>query len=80
MFFKRAFMRITAGILTVTALASPALAAAGVTNTGSSKLNLRAEASTSAAVVTKVPGGSSVEVLNTDTAGWYQISFSGMTG
>ena len=80
MFFKRAVMRITAGILTVSALASPALAVAGVTNTGSSKLNLRAEASTSAAVVTKVPGGSTVEVLNTDLNGWYQISYSGMTG
>ena len=80
MFFKRAFMLITAGIMTVTALDSPPLAAAGVTNTGSSKLNLRAEASTSAAVVTKVPGGSTVEVLNTDLNGWYQISYSGLTG
>ena len=80
MFFKRAAMRLTAGILTVTALVSPALAVAGVTNTGSSKLNLRAEASTSAAVVTKVPGGSTVEVLNTDLNGWYQISYSGKTG
>ena len=80
MFFKRAAMRITAGILTVSALTSPALAVAGVTNTGSSKLNLRAETSTSAAVVTKVPGGSTVDVLNTDLNGWYQISYSGMTG
>lgn len=80
MFFKRTVKRITAGILTAAALASPALAVAGVTNTGSSKLNLRAEASTTAAIVTKVPGGSSVEVLNTDLNGWYQISYSGMTG
>jgi cell wall-associated NlpC family hydrolase len=80
MFFKRVAMRITAGILTAAVLASPALAVAGVTNTGSSKLNLRAEASTTAAIVTKVPGGSSVEVLNTDLNGWYQISYSGMTG
>ena len=80
MSFKRALMRITAGILTVSALASPALAVAGVTNTGASKLNLRAEAATSSAVLTKIPGGSTVDVLNTELNGWYQISFSGMTG
>jgi len=80
MFFKNAAMRFTAGVLIASAMAAPALAVAGVTNTGSSKLNLRAQASSSSSVVTKIPGGSSVEVLNTDTAGWYQISFSGMTG
>ena len=80
MFFKRTVMRITAAVLTVSTLAAPALAVAGVTNTGSSKLNLRASATSSSSVLAKIPGGSSVEVLNTDTAGWYQISFSGMTG
>lgn len=80
MSFKNLAMRLTAGILCVTAMAAPALAVAGTVNTGSSKLNLRAEASTASSVVTKIPGGSSVEVLNTDTTGWYQISFSGMTG
>jgi cell wall-associated NlpC family hydrolase len=53
---------------------------AGTTNTGASKLNMRAQASASAAILTKIPGGSTVEVLNTETSGWYQISFSGMTG
>lgn len=80
MFFKRVVMRITAGILTVSALAAPAMAVQGVTNTGSSKLNLRAEASAAGSALTKIPGGSTVEVLNTDLNGWYQISFSGMTG
>lgn len=80
MFFKRVVMRITAGILAVSALAAPAMAAQGVTNTGSSKLNLRAEAATASSVLTKIPGGSSVEVLNTDLNGWYQVSYSGMTG
>lgn len=80
MSFKNLAMRLTAGILCVTAMAAPALAVAGTVNTGSSKLNLRAEASTASSVVTKIPGGSSVEVLNTNTVGWYQISFSGMTG
>ena len=80
MFFKRTVMRITAAVLTISTLASPALAVAGVTNTGTSKLNLRAKATSSSSVLTKIPGGSSVEVLNTDTEGWYQISFSGMTG
>ncbi len=80
MFFKRAAMRLTAGILTISTLASPALAVAGVTNTGSSKLNLRAQAATSSAVLTKIPGSSTVEVLSTDTAGWYQVTFDGKTG
>lgn len=80
MSFKRALMRITAGILTVSTLTAPALAVAGVTNTGSSKLNLRAQAATNSSVLTKIPGGSTVEVLNTELNGWYQISFSGMSG
>lgn len=80
MCFKRAAMRITAGILTLSTLASPALALTGVTNTGTSKLNMRAKAASGSSILTKIPGGSSVEVLSTDTAGWYQISFSGLTG
>ena len=55
MFFKRVVMRITAGVLAVSALAAPAMAAHGVTNTGSSKLNLRAEAATASSVLTKIP-------------------------
>ena len=80
MFSKHALKRLAAGILCVNTMIAPALAVAGVTNTGSSKLNMRAQASSAASVLTKIPGGSSVEVLSTDTAGWYQISFSGMTG
>ena len=80
MFFKTAVMRFTAGVLALSTMAVPALAVAGVTNTGSSKLNLRAQASSASSVLTKIPGGSNVEVLSTETAGWYQISFSGMTG
>ena len=80
MFSKHALKRLAAGFLCVSTMIAPALAVAGVTNTGSSKLNMRAQASSAASVVTKIPGGSTVEVLNTDTAGWYQISFSGMTG
>lgn len=80
MFYKHAVKRLAAGILCVSTMIAPALAVAGVTNTGSSKLNLRAQASSGSSVLTKIPGGSSVEVLNTDIPGWYQISFSGMTG
>ena len=80
MFSKNALKRLAAGILCINTMIAPALAVAGVTNTGSSKLNMRAQASSAASVLTKIPSGSSVEVLNTDTAGWYQISFSGMTG
>ena len=80
MFFKSAAMRLTAGILALSAMAIPALAVGGVINTGSSNLNLRAQADTDSEIVTKIPGGSAVEVLNTAGDGWYQISFSGMSG
>ena len=80
MFYKHAVKRLAAGILCVSTMIAPALAVAGVTNTGSSKLNLRAQASSGSSVLAKIPGGSTVEVLSTDTSGWYQISFSGMTG
>ena len=80
MFSKNALKRLAAGILCVSTMIAPALAVTGVTNTGSSKLNMRAQASSAASVVTKIPGGSTVEVLSTDTADWYQISFSGMSG
>ena len=80
MFSKNAVKRLAAGILCVSTMIAPALAVAGTTNTGASKLNMRAQASASAAILTKIPGGSTVEVLNTETSGWYQISFSGMTG
>ena len=80
MFLKNAAMRLTAAVLCVSAMAVPALAVSGTVNTGSDKLNLRASASTASAVLTKLSGGSTVEVIGTDTAGWYQVSFSGMTG
>jgi len=80
MFFKSAAMRLTAGILALSTMAAPVLAVGGVINTGSSNLNLRSEADASSAVVTKIPGGSTVEVLDTAPDGWYQVSFSGMNG
>lgn len=78
--FKHAVMRFTAAVLSVSALVSPALAVAGTVNTGADKLNLRAQAAADSSVLTRIPGGSTVEVLNTDANGWYQVSFSGMTG
>ena len=80
MFCKHAVKRLAAGILCVSTMIAPALAVAGVTNTGSSKLNLRAQAASSSAVLTKIPGGSTVDVLNSDIPGWYHVSFAGMTG
>jgi hypothetical protein len=68
MFFKSAVMRLTAGILAVSALTAPAFAVGGVINTGSSNLNMRAEADASSAVVTKIPGGSTVVLYLGQTA------------
>ncbi len=80
MFFKNMAMHLTACVLSVSAMVVPALAVGGVTNTGADKLNLRADATTTSSVLAKIPGGSAVEVLNTYTDGWFQVSFSGMTG
>ena len=80
MFSKTAFKRLAAGLLCVSTMIGPVLAATGTVNTGASKLNLRAKASTSAAVLTKIPGGSTVEVLGSPAAGWYQISYGDKTG
>ena len=66
-------VRLTAGLLLITTMAVPALAATGTVKTGGSTLRVRAQANTSCAVLTKLRDGTKVEVLETAANGWYKI-------
>ncbi len=48
--------------------------------TDSGALNMRADRATGAALVTKIPKGSLVAVLDTSDAAWWRISYTGKTG
>lgn len=78
--FKGIASRLTAGMLLVSALVTPALAATGTVNTEGSSLRLRSETSTDSSVLTKLPHGSQVDVIDQPEAGWYQVSYKGTTG
>lgn len=77
---KRTASRLTASLLLAASLVSPALAATGTVNTEGSSLRLRSEASTDSSVLTKLPHGTQVDVLDQSVAGWYQVSYKGATG
>lgn len=78
--FKRTASRLTAGLLLVSALITPALAATGTVNTQGSALRLRSEASTDSSVLTKLPHGTKVDVIDQSVPGWYQVSYKGASG
>jgi len=78
--FKHTVSRLTAGLLLVSSLITPALAATGTVNTEGSSLRLRAEASTSGAVLKNLAHGTKVEVLSDLVDGWYHVSYKRTTG
>ena len=78
--FKRIASRVTASLLLAAVMVSPTLAATGTVNTEGSSLRLRSEASTDSSVLTKLPHGTQVEVMDQPEAGWYQVSYKGTTG
>ena len=78
--FKRTVSRLTAGLLLVSALVTPAFAATGTVNTEGSSLRLRSEANTSSSVLKTLGHGTQVEVLSDLADGWYQVSYKGTTG
>lgn len=81
MHFKRTVSRLTAGLLLAVSMVSPALAATGTVNTEGSSLRLRAGASTSSAILTKMPHKSQVDLLEDQANdGWYHVSYKGMEG
>ena len=80
MHFKNAVKRLTAGLMVITSLIVPALAATGTVDSGNSTLNMRASASTSGKVVAKLRNGTQVEVTGQAENGWYPVVHEGMTG
>lgn len=70
---------VTTLLLAATALAADQAVAVGST-TGSS-LRMRADASTSASIVSTLDKGVAVAVLDNDAStGWYRVSYDGKTG
>jgi len=68
---RLAFSACAFALLTVAAAAKPGSAV--------STVNLRAEANTGSAIVTKIPGGSRIEVGDC-TDGWCAVTFQGKSG
>ena len=60
-------------------VSAPALASAGTFRT-TSRVNIRAEASTDSAVVSVVNSGANVEVIDHNPAGWSKVTAGGSTG
>lgn len=65
-------------LLSANALAAEQTTAVGCTN--GSSLRMRAEASTSAEIVTTLDKGVAVAVLTDEADGWYRVSYAGKTG
>jgi cell wall-associated NlpC family hydrolase len=78
--FHKTITRLTVGILLVSSLVSPALAATGTVNTAGSTLRVRSEASTNGSVVRTLSDGTQVDVLSATENGWYQISVGDTVG
>jgi uncharacterized protein YgiM (DUF1202 family) len=72
-------VRLTAGLLLISTMIAPALAATGTVDSGNEKLRLRSAASTGSAVLTNLADGTQVEVTGA-TDGWYQVSYQGLAG
>lgn len=78
--FKGIAARLTAAVLLVGTLMTPASALNGTVTTESGSLRLRAEANTESSVLQNLANGAQVEVLNTLDNGWYQVAYQGTTG
>jgi len=77
--YRNVAMKLTAGVLVVSAMISPAFAAPGAVN-AEGGLRLRQSTSTSSAVITTLPNQSAVEVLGVTESGWYLVSAQNATG
>ena len=66
---KMTAARLTAGLLLVSTLVSPALALTGTVDAGGSTLRVRSEASTSGKVLGKLKDGAQVDVLSVADSG-----------
>ena len=77
---RKTAARLTAGLLLAATLVTPALAATGTVDSGSSVLRVRAAGSTSSAILARLKTGTLVDVLAPAENGWYKISHNGVTG
>lgn len=77
---KTTAVRLTAGLLLASTMITPTLALSATVNADGSVLRVRSQASTSGKVLGKLRDGAQVEVLSTDTPGWYQITCANITG
>lgn len=78
--FKRTAARLTAAVLLVSSLVTPAFALTGTVTTDNSVLRLRSEPSTDGSILKKLANGTKVEVLDALSEGWYEVSCEGTTG
>ena len=79
MHLPKSLIRISAAVLAAGSLFTSALAAPG-TVTADGGLRLRSEASTSSSVLTMLPSGAEVDILETVDSEWYQVSYGGQVG
>ena len=76
---KAITVKLTAGLLIVTGLISPALAVSATVNNVYG-LNLRDGASMDNAVLAAMPHGASVDVESNESNGWSKVTYNGVTG
>ena len=77
---RHALRGTAASLLLAVCLTTPTLALTGVVDAGGSPLRVRKEASTSAAVLSQLPHGKQVEILDTATNGWYAVQLGSTKG
>lgn len=77
---RKTALRFTAGLLLVSTLVSPAFAATGTVDAGSSRLRVREADNTGSAVLARLSTGTKVDVLGETDNGWYQIAYGSITG
>ena len=80
MHLNRTAARLTAALLLVSALITPAFAVTGTVNTGNEVLRLRAEASTDSEILKNLANGVKVEVQKELENGWCQVAYEGIEG
>ena len=78
---KQLAAKLSAALMALTTVIVPSMAADIGTVTSDSGLNLRAEASTDAAVLATLDYGTQVDVVSTSGDGtWHKVTYNGMTG
>jgi len=80
MSLRKTALRFTSGLLLVSTLITPALAATGTVDVGSSYLRVRKSNSTSSTVLTRLSTGTKVDVLSQTDNGWYKIAYKDIIG